>query len=92
MLNSVNHELVNIAITIPVALPAAYVFSRYRFMDDKHLFLAFIVFRITPPVVLSMPIFQLFASLDLINQAAGIALAHCLFNITIPIWIQGSFM
>lgn len=92
LLNSVSYVLINIAITIPVALPAAYAFSRYTFMGDKHLFLAFIVFRITPPVVLSMPVFQLFASLDLINQTAGIALAHCLFNIPITIWILESFM
>lgn len=90
--NSVTYVIINIAITIPVALPAAYAFSRFTFVGDKHLFLAFIVFRITPPVVLSMPIFQLFASLDLINQAAGIALAHCLFNIPITIWILESFM
>lgn len=92
LLNSVSYVLINIAITIPVAFPAAYAFSRYSFLGDKHLFLAFIVFRITPPVVLSMPVFQLFASLDLINQAAGIALAHCLFNIPITIWILESFM
>lgn len=90
--NSVTYVLINIAITIPVALPSAYAFSRFTFVGDKHLFLAFIVFRITPPVVLSMPIFQLFAALDLINQAAGIALAHCLFNIPITIWILESFM
>lgn len=92
LVNSVCYVLINIAITIPVALPAAYAFSRFTFVGDKHLFLAFIVFRITPPVVLSMPIFQLFASFELINQAAGIALAHCLFNIPITIWILESFM
>ena len=39
-----------------------------------------------------MPVFQLFAVLDLINNVAGIALVHCLFNIPISIWILTSFM
>lgn len=92
VLNSLLYVLINILITIPVSLPAAYAFSRYRFLGDKHLFLAFIAFRITPPVVLSLPLFQLFASLDLINSVAGIALSHCLFNIPITIWILQGFI
>ena len=55
-LNSIAYVLINIAITIPVAIPAAYAFSRMSFNGDKHLFLAFIAFRITPPVVLTSPI------------------------------------
>lgn len=92
LINSSLYVLFNVSFTIPVALPAAYAFSRYRFVGDKHLFLAFIAFRITPPIVLSMPIFQLFAVLDLINSTVGIALAHCLFNLPICIWILESFL
>lgn len=92
LINSVSYVLINIGLTLPVAFLSAYAFSRYSFIGDKHLFLAFLVFRITPPVVLSMPVFQLFAAFDLINHAVGIALAHCLFNIPITIWILESFM
>ena len=92
LINSVFYVLLNVAITLPLAFPAAYAFSRYQFTGDKHLFLAFIACRITPPVVLSMPVFQLFAVLDLINNVVGIALVHWLFNIPISIWILTSFM
>jgi len=92
IINSILYVLLNIALSIPVALPAAYAFSRYRFMGDQHLFLMFIAFRITPPIVLSLPLFQLFAQLNLINSVAGIALAHCLFNIPITIWILQGFI
>jgi glycerol transport system permease protein len=92
LINSVSYVLINIGLTLPVAFLSAYAFSRYSFVGDKHLFLAILVFRITPPVVLSMPIFQLFSNFNLINQAAGIALAHCLFNIPITIWILESFL
>lgn len=91
-LNSVAYVLINIGITVPIAIPAAYAFSRMSFIGDKHLFLAFIAFRITPPVVLTLPIFQLFSALGIVNSVFGIALAHCLFNLPISIWILQGFI
>ncbi|WP_257884380.1 carbohydrate ABC transporter permease [Sulfitobacter sp. CW3] len=90
--NSIAYVVINICITVPVAIPAAYAFSRLSFVGDKHLFLAFIAFRITPPVVLTLPIFQLFSSLGIVNSVFGIALAHCLFNLPISIWIMQGFI
>ena len=37
-INSITYVVMNTAISITVALPAAYAFSRYRFLGDKHLF------------------------------------------------------
>lgn len=91
-INSIAYVLINICITVPVAIPAAYAFSRMSFLGDKHLFLAFIAFRITPPVVLTLPIFQLFSALGIVNSVFGIALAHCLFNLPISIWILQGFI
>ena len=90
--NSIAYVLINICITVPVAIPAAYAFSRMSFVGDKHLFLAFIAFRITPPVVLTLPIFQLFSALGIVNSVIGVALAHCLFNLPISIWILQGFI
>ena len=36
--NSLIYVVMNTVISITVALPAAYAFSRYNFMGDKHLF------------------------------------------------------
>ena len=36
--NSMTYVAMNTVISISVALPAAYAFSRYRFLGDKHLF------------------------------------------------------
>ena len=87
-----SRHLGNIAITIPVALPAAFAFARLSFLGDKHLFFSFIAFRITPPVVLTLPIFQLFSVLGIVNSVTGIALAHCLFNLPVSIWILQGFI
>ena len=37
-INSLKYVIINTIISISVALPAAYAFSRYRFLGDKHLF------------------------------------------------------
>jgi ABC-type uncharacterized transport system permease subunit len=37
-INSLIYVLINTALSVSVALPAAYAFSRYRFLGDKHLF------------------------------------------------------
>ena len=37
-INSILYATINTVISVAVALPAAYAFSRYRFLGDKHLF------------------------------------------------------
>src|SRR5256885_6222484 len=36
-INSLEYVVINTIISVSVALPAAYAFSRYRFLGDKHL-------------------------------------------------------
>jgi len=78
--------------TIPVALLAAYAFSRYSFLGDKHLFFGFLALRMTPPVVMVLPVFFIFSTMNLINKPLAISLAHCLFNVPISIWVLESFI
>lgn len=77
---------------LAAGLPAAYAIARFRFTGDRHILFALIAFRLTPPVVLSLPIFILFAHVGLVNNPVGIALVHCVFNLPIAIWILESFI
>ncbi|WP_431298489.1 carbohydrate ABC transporter permease [Tabrizicola sp. BL-A-41-H6] len=90
--NSLVYVLLNVALCLAAGLPAAYAFSRYRFTGDRHVLFLLLAFRVTPPVVLSLPIFILFAQAGLVNSPVGIALVHCLFNLPIAIWILESFI
>jgi glycerol transport system permease protein len=92
MVNSLIYVVLNVGLCIAVALPAAYALARYRFTGDRHFLLAILVFRVTPPVVLSLPIFILFSQFGLVNSPVGIALVHCLFNLPVAIWILESFI
>jgi len=90
--NSITYVLLNVAFCLIAGLPAAYGLARYRFLGDRHFLLFLLAFRVTPPVVLSLPIFILFARVDLVNSPVGIALVHCVFNLPIAIWILESFI
>ncbi len=91
-LNSTIYVSLNVALTLIVALPAAYAFARFPFRGARATFFALLAFRVTPPVVLSLPAFLLFAQIDMLNTPVGVALAHCVFNVPIAIWILESFI
>ncbi|MEM7614921.1 MAG: carbohydrate ABC transporter permease, partial [Pseudomonadota bacterium] len=46
--NSLIYVVINTVISLAVALPAAYAFSRYHFMGDKHLFFWLLTNRMAP--------------------------------------------
>jgi len=92
ILNSLLYVSLNVVMCLAVSLPAAYGFARYRFVGDRHFYFLLLAFRITPPVVLSLPIFVLFSQFGLVNSPVGIALVHCVFNIPIAIWILEGFI
>lgn len=90
--NSLIYVVMNTVISITVALPAAYAFSRYRFMGDKHLFFWLLSNRMAPPAVFALPFFQLYSSVGLFDTHIAVALAHCLFNVPLAVWILEGFM
>ncbi|MEM8824869.1 MAG: carbohydrate ABC transporter permease [Pseudomonadota bacterium] len=91
-LNSVAYVTMNVVITLTVALPAAYAFSRYTFLGDKHLFFWLLTNRMAPPAVFALPFFQLYSSVGLFDTHIAVALAHCLFNVPLAVWILEGFM
>lgn len=90
--NSLIYVLMNTVISVAVALPAAYAFSRYHFMGDKHLFFWLLTNRMAPPAVFALPFFQLYSSVGLFDTHIAVALAHCLFNVPLAVWILEGFM
>ena len=91
-INSLIYVCMNVAITLTVALPAAYAFSRYSFMGDRHLFFWLLTNRMAPPAVFVLPFFQLYSSVGLFDTHIAVALAHCLFNVPLTVWILEGFM
>jgi glycerol transport system permease protein len=90
--NSFAYVGLNTVISLAVALPAAYAFSRYRFLGDKHLFFWLLTNLMAPSAVFLLPVFQFYSALGLIDTYIAVALAHTLFNVPLAVWILEGFM
>jgi glycerol transport system permease protein len=91
-LNSITYVAMNTVISLGVALPAAYAFSRYSFVGDKHLFFWLLTNRMAPPAVFLLPFFNLYKTVGLFDTHIAVALAHTLFNVPLAVWILEGFM
>ncbi len=91
-INSMIYVSINTVISLVTALPAAYAFSRFRFIGDKHVFFWLLTNRMAPPAVFLLPFFQLYSTFNLIDTHIAVALAHCLFNVPLAVWILEGFM
>lgn len=91
-INSIIYVLLNTVLSVAVALPAAYAFSRYSFLGDKHLFFWLLTNRMTPPAVFLLPFFQLYSTVGLMDTHLAVALAHMVFNVPLAVWILEGFM
>jgi glycerol transport system permease protein len=90
--NALIYVILNVALSVTVALPAAYAFARFRFPGRRHLFFGFLLFRMMAPAVMLVPFVQIFADLGLIDTHIAVALAHCVFNVPLAIWILEGFI
>jgi glycerol transport system permease protein len=91
-INSIIYVSMNTAISLLTALPAAYAFSRYRFLGDKHMFFWLLTNRMAPPAVFLLPFFQLYSTFGLIDTHIAVAISHLLFNVPLAVWILEGFM
>lgn len=91
-INSLIYVAINTVVSVLVALPAAYAFSRYSFLGDKHVFFWLLTNRMTPPAVFLLPFFQLYTTVGLMDTHIAVALSHLLFNVPLAVWILEGFM
>ena len=91
-LNSIIYVCMNVVISLVAAIPAAYAFSRWKFRGDHHLFFWLLTNRMAPAAVFMVPFTELYYTLHIYDTHLAVALAHCLFNIPLAIWILEGFM
>ena len=91
-LNTLTYVFLNMAIVMPLAIFAAYAFSRWKFYASNHLFFWFLTNRMAPGAIFLVPMSALFATFKLFDTPLAVALAHCLFNLPLAVWILHGFM
>ncbi len=91
-INATVYASLNVIISVGVAIPAAYAFSRYRFFGSRFLLFGFLAFRMMAPAILLIPFVEIFSRLNMIDTYGAVALAHCFFNVPLAIWILEGFI
>jgi glycerol transport system permease protein len=91
-LQTILYVIINVAMCLVAAIPAAYAFSRIQFRGSPHLFFWLLTNRMAPGAAFLVPMFTLFSALGLFDTLLAVALAHCLFNLPLAIWILEGFM
>ncbi len=81
-------------ISIVLGFTGAYALTRYRFpLRFNTLFLVWVlVVKILPPMVLSVPLYELFSSAGLLNRLSGLALVYQVYTLPYALWILVGFL
>ena len=89
--NSIIVALVSTAIAIVIGTLAGYAFSRFSFRGKQSLFLAFMLGRAIPGIALSLPLFVLFARVNLSDTLPGLILVYVALTIPFTAWLMDGF-
>lgn len=84
-------SFMTVAITVPLGAAAAYVISRHRFRGRETLSLLILMTQFIPAVVVAIPFFTLFRSLNLIDTATGLVILYLSFALPYAIWLLRGF-
>jgi ABC-type glycerol-3-phosphate transport system permease component len=90
-LNSGIVTAVTVVITVVLALLGAYAFARFRFPMRAVLLLLVLVPRIIPSITRVVPLYQLWAELEMLNTYTALILPYAADALPIGIWILIGF-
>jgi multiple sugar transport system permease protein len=80
-----------VVLGLATSVPAAYAFSRFRFLGRRLLMTGFLVINMFPIVLLIIPLFVLMRTLGLIDTFLGVIIGHSTFSIPFSIWMLVSY-
>ncbi len=79
------------ALTLAMALPAAFALSNFAFRW-RRAWLAWVVFqRVLPPIVVLIPLVTLYHNVQLLDTRLGVILAHAAINLPVAVLMLKSF-
>jgi len=89
--NSLFVATVSTILSVVVAVPAAYAFSRFDFPGRKFLFFAVLLRNMFPAVIFLVPLFILMRLLGLVNTHGSLILTYLTFGLPLAIWLLKGF-
>jgi multiple sugar transport system permease protein len=90
-LNSLIVSTLTTILSVVIAVPAAYAFSRFTFPGRKFLFFAVLLRNMFPAVIFLVPLFILMRFLGLVNTHGSLVLTYLTFGLPLAIWLLKGF-
>jgi multiple sugar transport system permease protein len=92
LLNSLIVATASTALTIALAVPAAYAFFRLEFPFREGLYRAILLAYAFPGVIVLIPLYGLFARVGLIDSPLALIAVNTAFALPFSIWMLRSFL
>jgi multiple sugar transport system permease protein len=89
--NSLGVTLVTVVIAVAVAAPAGYVLSRGRNRLVSSYSLVLFVVQSLPVITAVIPLFILFAKLDLVDNLGGVVIVYVGSTLSVAIWMLAAY-
>lgn len=91
LINSLVASLGSAFVSVTLGAMCAYSLSRIEFRGKQDLLFWIISTRMAPIVAVTVPLYAIFRSLDLVGTLPGLILAFTTFNLPFAIWILKGF-
>lgn len=90
-INSVTTAIISTALSLVLAIPAAYAITRFRTRSGRVLSMTALVTRMVPPVAVGVPLTTMIAAMHLTDTPTGLAIAHTTVSLPLSILLMASF-
>ena len=91
LLNSVVTAVLSTAMSLVLAVPAAYAITRYRTPSGRVFVIASLVTRMVPTIAVGAPLVETMRTLGINDTSVGLAIAHTTISLPLSIWLMASF-
>ncbi len=92
ILNSFAVSLATVAISLTLAVTAAYAFGRVEFRGRRPLLLSVLAVSMFPQVAVLSGMFELISALGLYNNLFGLTLSYLIMTLPFTVWVLTTFM
>lgn len=92
LLNSLILVAASVLGTLAVGLPAAYALSRFVFRGRRAFSRGMLAAQLISPLVIVVPLYQLFVQLGLVNNYAGLILVYIAISAPFLTWFLKSYL
>lgn len=89
--NSTITAALSTGFSLLLAIPAAYAVTRFRTRYGQVFIMLALVMRMVPPIVIGVPMVQIFQSTGIYDTSIALALAHTTISLPLSIWLLSSF-